>query len=393
MPNVKALKAQLCKNIDEHKDSILEISHKIFDNPELGLQEYFASSLLCDALAANGFEVKKALAGLETSFRADFSSKTEGPRVALIAEYDALPDIGHGCGHNIIGASAVGAAVALKEIIEETGGSICVIGSPAEETVGGKINLLDAGIFDDCDFAMMVHPCAGEGVVGRAGLACAELSFVYYGQAAHSASEHTGVNALTALINTFNNIASIRASFKSGQRVNGIIENGGTASNVIPGYARAAFCTRADTLTELKELNERIIDCAKGASLAVGVEVKWECGPLFAERYSNHRMDEVYLENMAEIGVKLHFAKPGETEGSSDIGNVSLKLPTVHEYSSVTDEAMNIHTAEYAVICRSERGDVSCINGAKGLAMLACDILCDAALREEIVEEFRSIKK
>lgn len=393
MPNVKALKSQLCKNIDENKDNILELSHKIFDNPELGLQEYFASSLLCDTLAANGFQVKKALAGLETSFRADFSSGKEGPRVALIAEYDALPDIGHGCGHNIIGAIAVGAAIALKDILEETGGSICVIGSPAEETIGGKINMLDAGVFDDCDFAMMVHPCAGEGVVGRAGLACAELTFEYYGQAAHSASEHTGVNALTALINTFNNIASIRASFTAGQRVNGIVVNGGTASNVIPGYAKAAFCTRADTLRELKALNARVIDCAKAAGLSVGVRVESECGPLFAERYSNHRMDEVYLQNMSEIGVKLHFAQPGETEGSSDIGNVSLKLPTVHEYSSVTDEHMNIHTAEYAALCRTEKGDVSCINGSKGLAMLACDILCDAALREEIVEEFRSIQK
>lgn len=393
MATVKELKAQLCKSIDERKNSILEISHSIFDKPELGLQEYFASSLLCEKLAENGFKVKKGLAGLETSFRADLDSGIAGPRIAIIAEYDALPDIGHGCGHNIIGASAVGAAIALREILEETGGSICVIGSPAEETVGGKINMLDAGIFDDCDFAMMVHPCAGEGVVGREGLACAELTFEYYGQAAHSASEHTGVNALTALINTFNNVASIRASFKPGQRLNGIIENGGTASNVIPGYAKAAFCTRANTLTELKELNERIIDCANAAGLSVGVRVEHECGPLFAERYSNHRMDQVYLENMAEIGVKLHFAKPGETEGSSDIGNVSLKLPTVHEYSSVTEERMNIHTAEYAALCRSEKGDVSCINGAKGLAMLACDILCNAALREEIMEEFRSIQK
>ena len=389
----KSLKTELCGYIDRHADEILEISHLIHANPELGLQEYFASGLLCERLAACGFEVRRGLAGLETSFRADYSSGKNGPRIAIIAEYDALPGVGHGCGHNIIGACAVGSAAALTQILPETGGSICVIGSPAEETVGGKINLLEAGVFDDCDYAMMVHPCAGEGVVGRGGLACCELVFEFFGKAAHSASEHTGVNALTALIGTFNNIAAIRPSFKPGQRLNGVIHNGGEASNIIPAYAKAGFCVRADTLVELKELNERVINCAKAAAFSVGAEMKVECGPLFAERYSNHRMDERYKENMELIGVPLHFPGPGETEGSSDIGNVSLKLPTVHEYTSVTKEKMNIHTTEFAGECGGEGGNEGCINGTKGLAMLACDLLCDERLRAEVNKEFERIGK
>lgn len=386
-------KAALCSEIDSRKEEITGIAHRIHGHPELGLQEFFASELLCGFLEAEGFAVKKGLAGLETSFRADYDSGIPGPRIALIAEYDALPGIGHGCGHNIIGACAVGAAAALAKQLPQIGGSICVIGAPAEETIGGKINLLDDGVFDDCAYAMMVHPCAGEGVVGRTGLACCDLTFSYYGQAAHSASEHTGVNALTALINTFNNISAIRASFKPGQRVNGIVVNGGEASNVIPGFAKAAFCVRANTLVELRELNQRVINCAMAGGLSVGVEVQYETGPLFAERYSNHRMDEVYKENMEAIGVALHFPGPGETEGSSDIGNVSLRMPTVHEYTSVTPQRMNIHTAEFAAVCGGEGGDIGCINGAKGLAMLACDILCNPQLRAEIQEEYGRLGK
>ena len=392
MSAIESLKNELCGYIDQHADEMLEISHLIHANPELGLQEYFASGLLCERLAACGFEVKRGLAGLETSFRADYSSGSKGPRIAIFAEYDALAGIGHGCGHNIISACAVGSAAALKEILARTGGSVCVIGSPAEETSGGKINLLDAGILDDCDYAMMAHPCAGEGIVGKGGVACCELVFEYFGKSTHSASEHTGVNALTALISTFNNIAAIRPSFRPGQKLNGIILNGGEASNVIPAYAKSSFCVRANTLPELKELIERVINCAKAAALSVGAEVKYGHGPLFAERYSNHRMDEKYKDNMEKIGIRMHFPGPADMVGSSDIGNVSLKMPTVHEYTSATEETMNIHTSEFAGVCGGKGGDAACINSAKGLAMLACDLLCDEQFRSEVNEEFERIK-
>ncbi|MDO4488690.1 MAG: M20 family metallopeptidase [Eubacteriales bacterium] len=393
MSSLNELKTRVCDLIDSHKAEILEVSHKIHENPELGLEEFFACGLLCEKLEENGFSVRKGLAGLETSFRGDYFSGKEGPRIAIIAEYDALKNLGHGCGHNIIAAAAIGSAIALKEVMSETGGSLAVMGAPAEETMGGKINLLDAGEFDDCDYAMMIHPCPGEGIVGRGGLACCELTFEYFGRQAHSATEHLGINALTALINTFNNIALIRETFKPGQKLNGIILSGGDASNIVPGYAKSTFCVRANTLTELKELNERVIRCAEAAAAGVGATVKYETGPLFAERYSNRVMDECYLENMKAIGVPLHFPKPGEMVGSSDIGNVSLKMPTVHEYTSITPEHIAEHTVEFRNAAVSTLGDEGCINGTKGLAMLALDILCNEALREKINKEFEETVK
>lgn len=387
------IKKKLCESVDMFQEEILYLSHEIHDHPETGMQEYFACEILTAALQNHGFKTETGTGGLQTAFQAVLQTSERGPKIAILAEYDALEGIGHGCGHNTIAAAAAGAAFALKAHMDELGGTIAVIGTPAEETEGGKIILMNQGVFDDCDFIMMIHPCIGKGIVGRGALACTEVTFEFFGKSAHSADEASGVNALTACIGTFNNIANIRASFKEGQKANGIILCGGEASNVIPGYAKSTFCVRAKDLKELKEVTERIVNCAESASKAVGVEFRSVVGTMFSERKSNHVMDTLFRNNMKALGEKLEFPKPGEFEGSSDIGNLSLMKPAIHEYLSATCESMNLHSREFAQVAGEEGGDRVCLYGAKGLAMTACDIFLSEQLRKEIFREFSLLKK
>ncbi len=190
-------KNDICITIENLKSEILDISHKIHDNPETGLEERFACKLLTQSLSSHGFKVDCGIGGLETAFSAVYASNKEGPRIAILAEYDALRGIGHGCGHNIVAASAYGAAVSLPAIVDEVGGCVAVIGTPAEETLGGKINLLDAGVFDIYDFAMMVHPTnIRKNILGRCALACTGITYEFVGKSSHSALERQGINAL-----------------------------------------------------------------------------------------------------------------------------------------------------------------------------------------------------
>lgn len=388
MPSLTEIKQRICSEAESIKSEIIGVSHDIHSHPEEGLREFFASAKLADLLAAHGFSIKRGIGGLETAFRADYPDRGEGPRIAILAEYDALRGLGHGCGHNIIAAAAYGAAAVLKDALDTLGGSVAVIGTPAEETAGGKINLLDAGVFDGCDFAMMIHPANGKSIVGRGALACTGVTVEFTGKSAHSAAEELGINALTACICTFNNISAIRPSFKPGQKVNGVILDGGTAGNVVPGYARAEFCVRAKTVHELIPLAERITQCAGAGADAVGAKAVCSRDPLFCERYSNHVMDELFRKNLAFLGEIAHYPEPGEFEGSSDIGNVSMKLPTIHEYISIAPGKVNMHSAELREAAVSERGDRACMLGAKALAMTACDLLAEEKTRREAADEF-----
>ena len=390
MPDLKLIKQKACQTIDMAAAEIIAVSHDIHSHPETGMNERYACKRLTDSLAGHGYaNIQRCAGGIETAFRADYQAKKSGPRIAILAEYDALEGLGHGCGHNIITAAAFGAAIAMRSVLNETGGSVAIIGTPAEETRGGKNDLLEAGVFADCDFAMMIHPSTGNSIVGRGALACTDVAFAFYGKPAHSAAEELGVNALTACIETFNNVSAIRPSFKSGQKLNGVITGCDSASNVIPGYARALFCVRAKTLDDLATLIERVVTCAKSACSVVGTKVEIERGSMFAERYSNHVMDEAFRLNMETLGETMYYPNTGEFEGSSDIGNVSMKLPTIHEYISVAPQNVNTHSKELVKAACSSRGDDVCILGAKGLATTACDILLSSELQTEITEEFK----
>jgi amidohydrolase len=244
MSSTQELKQRALNVIDSMRNDLIRISTTIHANPEIAFQEFKSAAFLCETLGSHGFAVERGAGGLETAFIAEAKGNGTGPNIAILAEYDALPDIGHACGHNIIGTSAIAAGIAVKEVIKELPGRVTVIGTPAEEGGGGKLILLEHGVFNDVDAAMMVHP-ASRTMVDRKSLASVRLKIEFNGKASHAASApEDGINALEAVILTFNNVNALRLHLKSDARVHGIINNGGSAANIIPEYAAATFRPR-----------------------------------------------------------------------------------------------------------------------------------------------------
>lgn len=367
------------------KEELLGLSHYIHDNPELSYKEFKAADAICALLEKRGFTPERNYCGLPTSFRASKKGREGGPKIAFMAEYDALPDIGHGCGHNVIATISVGAFLAAAAVVEEFAGEVVLIGTPAEENGGGKVVMLEKGGFDDIDFAMMIHPCTGDvQLLGRGGRACCEISAAYHGKAAHSSNPSSGINALNSLISLFNHIDMMRPLFHPEDNINGFISHGGSASNIIPDYARAAFTARSDTLLHLQKLVERVTVAAETAGAVTGARLELDIGPMYAERYMNRAMEAALKENVAFLGEEMVFAVPMPGLGSSDAGNVSIAIPTMHEYLSISFEPANCHHADFAAAAISPRADEACLLGAKGLAMTAVDVLRDPAFQDEI---------
>lgn len=383
------VKEKILKNIDNNREEILQLSHSICSNPELAFSEKKAVGWQKDILHKYGFKVKQPYCGLDTAYRASKKGYSPGPRIAILAEYDALPEIGHGCGHNIIAASAVGAAIGLLAVIEDIPGEIIVMGTPGEEGGGGKIVMVDNGAFDDIDYAMMIHP-SSVNMVGRGGLASTGISVEYIGKPAHSAGPQFGINALDTMISLFNNIKTCQQKWNSETKINGIIKNGGTASNIIPDYVSAEFTLRAKTQDYLKIVLKDVKKAIKAAALVTGAKYKYNIGLIYAERHPNLTMGEVFKANMEALGEKVVYPRKDEVLGSSDIGNVSLKVPTIHEYIAITPKLMNSHTREFAKVAASKKADHMLIKGAKALAMTAYDILTDKKLQKAICDEFET---
>lgn len=272
MTDAKALKERTITIIDSMRDDFIRISSTIQANPEIAFQEFKSAALLCGALESHGFAVERGAGGLETAFIAEVTEKKEGPTIAILAEYYALPELGHACGHNIIGTSAIAAGIALSKIIKDLPGRVVVIGTPAEEGGGGKVILLQNGVFEGVDAAMMVHP-AGRTMVDRGSLASMRLTIEFKGKASHAAAApEDGINALEAVILTFNNVNALRLHLKSDARVHGIITNDGSAENVIPEFASAIFSIRAASQAYAQEVLERVIQCAQVAGIATGAK-------------------------------------------------------------------------------------------------------------------------
>ena len=315
----------------------------------------------------------------------------KGPVVAFLAEYDALRGVGHGCGHNVIATCASGAFASLAKIFVEMGiaGEVRIIGTPAEEGGAGKAIMLERGGFDGVDFALMIHPtCGGESrnYINRNGRASGSLTISFTGQSAHSSAPATGINALTAAISVFNQIDMLRPLFETEDNVNGVILEGGTASNVIPGFSKSEFCIRAATMKRIDELQNMIIGCAKRAESLPGAKVQIQSEPMYAERYQCLPICEDFKENMARVGISMCLPDPKLLFGSSDIGNVSIKIPAIHDYLSITDEEIPAHSKEYAKAAAEPAADEICIKGAQGLAMTGLDLLLDESLRQAAAE-------
>ncbi len=392
---VSKLKEKVSSFIDENRELLLAVSKEIFDNPELGFEEFKASKLLSEKLQEARFETKLGVANLETAIQAIHPDISDGPTVAILAEYDALPEIGHACGHNLIATAALGASLALGSIKKDLPGKLVFMGTPAEEGGGGKIFMIKAGLFDEVDAAIMFHPSATKNYVGRGGIAIQEIKIEFFGKTAHASAEpEKGINALDAIIQTFNGISALRQHITSDARIHGIITKGGVKPNIVPDYASAEFYVRAQDDNYCTELIDKVENCAKGASLSSGARLEFsKVGNAYMSRNVNKTLGAAFSKNMNAIGEETHIAPLGKGLGSSDIGNVSHVVPTIHPYIGISKVEINGHSTDFAKAANSEYGNEQMLKITKALAMTAIDVFTNSELLKEIKEEFAESKK
>jgi amidohydrolase len=366
-----------------------QAAREIGEHPELGYEEFYAVEVLTQLLTRHGFEVECPAAGLETAFVARFKGNRPGPKIAFLAEYDALPGIGHGCGHNLIGSASAGAAIILSKSLELPG-ELLVVGSPAEETSGAKVTLVKQGIFENVDAALMFHP-GSQNVPEISTLALDALEFTFLGKPAHAvAAAQYGVNALDAVINFFNGINALKKQIPEDARINGIITEGGTAPNIVPERAVARFYIRARKRKELDELRDQVIRCAKGAADMVSAQMTWRKFEFsYDEMWTNRVLAEAFAENLRELGVR-HIAAPQNAMGSVDMGNVSRVVPAIHPYLALGHGTDIPHTRDFAEAVLSQSGERLLLLAIRSLAFTGWDILTDARLLNRAKREFRS---
>ena len=380
--------------IENEKYKYLEMSHQIHQRPEVGNEEIFASRTLTETLTQHGFEVETNIAGHATGFIASYDSGQTGPTIGYLAEYDALPGLGHACGHNIIGTASTFAGIALKQVIDKVGGKVIVLGCPAEE--GGengsaKATYVKEGIIDDLDIALMVHP-GNETYRTINTLAVDVLDVKFFGKSAH-ASENAdeAKNALDAMISYFNGVAQLRQHIKSSQRVHGVILDGGQAANIIPDFTHARFYTRATSRHELDILTERVGQIAKGAALQTGCD--YEFGPIqngVNEFIKSSKLDDLFAKYATEMGEAVIDDDFGY--GSTDTGNVSHVVPTIHPHIKIGSRNLVGHTHRFREAAASTHGDQALIRGAKILSLMGLELLTNQALFDEIIEQHQFIK-
>lgn len=271
---LNSLKKRISLEIDKYSTRLIEISEFIHKNPEIGFEEFKSSQVLIEELQKNDFIIEQNTAGLETAFKASAIGKKGGPAIAFLSEYDALPEIGHACGHNIIGTASLGAGIAIKSIIKELSGSVYVFGTPAEEGGGGKIKMLEKGAFEGIDISLMIHPF-NKTYTFLPSLAVKQIEFIFHGKAAHAAiSPEAGINALDAVVHTYNSINALRLQLPDDVRIHGIITDGGQASNIISARAAVKYAVRTKNQNYLDELLEKVKACAKGGALATGATLE-----------------------------------------------------------------------------------------------------------------------
>ena len=368
------MKDILLKKGQEIHEKLCEISDYIYANPELGNEEYKSSKVLIDFLEEHDFEVEKGLCNIETSFIAIYDSKKEGPTIGYLCEYDALPEIGHGCGHNMIGTMSAGAGVVLSKIIDEVGGKIIVYGTPAEETNGAKVIFAEEGIFDELDVAMMVHPGDVSAKSGKS-MALYPLQFTYKGKTAHAAScPEDGINALNSVIQLFNGIDALRQHVTPDVRMHGIITNGGVAANIVPGEATAQFYFRADKKETVEDLLVKVKSIAQGAALMTGATLEMSRYELPNDNLvTNENLSEAFTENLKALGIT--DIQESRQNGSSDIGNVSHKTPTIHPYLAITNCPVTSHSVKMAEATTTDLAHERLLIGALALAYTGYDVL------------------
>ncbi|MFW6126395.1 MAG: M20 family metallopeptidase, partial [Chloroflexota bacterium] len=382
--DIDRLKAVVAGEVEAQRSALTELSLRIHRNPELAFEEVKASGWLTEYLEEHGFELERGICDLPTAFKGAYGSGR--PAIALLAEYDALPGVGHGCGHNIIGTAAAGAAVAARKAVDEVGGSVIVIGTPAEESYGGKVLMVERGAFAGADAAMLVHPY-GVDMASMQALAVIRLEVEFFGKAVHAAGfPEEGINALEAMILSFNAINSLRRHIKERARIHGIITHGGEAPNVVPAYSAGTFLVRSEWESYLEELKEKVLHCFEAASLATGarLEHRWESH--YAPLRCNLALAELFARNLESLG---RTVLPAMERGvaSSDMGNVSRLVPAIHPMVAITSLDVMAHSPEFADAAASEAGHGGLLDGAKALAMTVVDLVRRPEAMERVKDE------
>ena len=396
MNKIAELKQRVMDAVDARREQLIEISETIHANPEIRFQEFESAALLSGVLEQSGFAVERGVAGLETAFVGTMPGAQAGPTVAILAEYDALPGLGHACGHNVIGTAALGAGLAMQAALPDLAGRVLVVGCPAEEGGAGKAILVNAGVFEGVDAAIMFHP-ASRCLTRRLSLTSFKLDVEYYGKPSHAgASPDKGVNALDAMIVLFSSMGLLRQQLRDDARVHGIITHGGDASNIIPQYTSARLGVRAIDTAYAREVLEKVRGCAEAGAAATGARLEFKVQDVYYEgMMPSPVLADLMEANLAALGLTVSAPEAKQRMGSTDMGNVSQVVPGLHPYIPIADVGTAGHTAAFAEASKSPLAHKGLIQAAKALAMTAVDLLADpsrvdaawAAFREQKAEQ------
>jgi len=386
--DINSIKRAVVEDVDGRRPQLQELALKIHANPELGFKEIKASEWITKYLDTNGFSIDRGICELPTAFRASYGQGK--PAIAILAEYDALAGVGHACGHNLICTIAAGAAIASRQVVDRYGGTIVVIGTPAEEGEAGKAVMAGRGAFNDIDAAMIVHPGNYDMATFYA-MACQTLDIEFFGKASHAASApEAGINALEAMILSFNAIDSLRQHISTSERVHGIITDGGQAANVVPEHSAGNFIIRAANDTNLDKIKKRVMDCFKGAATATGARLEYRWADYYYSAMQNNiALANLYVENTRSIGRQIIFADPHRPSGSTDMGNVSQLVPSIHPFVAIAPRDVALHTAEFAGAAASESGIDGMCDAVKATAMTVVDLLAVPDNLTRVKEEFK----
>ncbi len=381
-------KDAICQAVDRLAGELETLSRTIHDNPELGYQEVKACGWLSEFLARQGFKVERGVGGVETAFRATLETG-DAPTIAILCEYDALPGIGHACGHNVIATAGAGAGAALAAVRGQLPrGRVVVIGTPAEEGGGGKVRLIRGGAFQDVDCAMMIHGF-DRTLLHQDLLGIVRVTFEFAGKAAHaSADPWAGINALDACVQTYNAISMLRQHVRPDCRIHGIITNGGAAANIIPEYAAATFYVRAPRIDSMWELYRRVVACAEASAQATGATLTvTQADNVYEPLRRNQTLLDLFAANMRRVGLGEGEPIPDRL-GSSDIGNVSQVIPAIQPMIAIAPAGMAIHTRDFAEAAVQPLARAAMLAAAKTMAMTTYDLLADPAKVQAAKAEF-----
>ena len=384
------LKARVAAAVDAARTEVIDLSHRIHANPEPAFEEHQAAAWIAEILRAHGFTVEHPAGSLATAIRATYAGGRggDGPRIGILAEYDALPGLGHGCGHNTMAASGVGAAIALAAVADELPGEIVFLGTPAEERGSGKQIMIDDGLFAGIDAALLYHPCDRNHVESHP-LASEDVDVVFTGLQSHAAADPwKGRNALDALITLFSSVGLWRQQLKPSSRVHGIIREGGTAANIIPDRTSAWFMLRSDDQAYYQEMKARFLQMCEAAALATGTTVEVTVSGGATTMRNNQVLAERFRANMAAYGIEDMGDDPNA--GSTDMANVSWVCPTIHPDLAICDEGVPGHSILFRDAAVTPRADETTLLAATLVAQTAVELFCDPALVEAAWAEFRA---